>query len=209
MSVIYYNLNAATSLQPFVSGPAPGGGWGAATNHMPAVSGIYLIWNTHTNNGYVGIAANLNNRFGGRHEAAVHLGIDQAYMAGILVWYGTVSVYDTPVPPPPLAPPPPPPPVLALNGGLPVPAGNIGALSAVVNNTPYFAQADGVGINLEHLLIRFYIAGGMITYNTNTMLVGNWVNNTGNPVHVYVNYAGINTLPPGYWSQTVAPLAVL
>ena len=193
MSVVYYNFTNATTLGNFVSGPNGMGGWTAATNHLPAaINVMYVIGNIATNNCYVGIAANLNNRFGGRHEAAVHLGFDRNTMNQILVWWGVAQVYDTPVPAGPFAPPPAVPPVLPLNGAAPVPAVQIGAPSALFHAANLTATIDGqAGVNIEPLLIRYYLTSGVFTYNTNTTLVGPFANTTGAQINVYVNYCAI------------------
>lgn len=110
MSVIYYNFTNATNLGPLVAGPAPGGGWIQAQNHLPAAQAIHVIANFHTSNFYAWIAGGLNNRFSKRHEAACVFGFDQPTMRQIGLWYGTVQVYNTL--------PPPPPPNLVLNAGV-------------------------------------------------------------------------------------------
>lgn len=201
MSVIYYDLGNVRTLSQFVSA-WQNGAWTAAVNHMPQQAGIYVIANFNTDNVYVGIAANLNHRFAPRHEAAVHLGINQAYMREIMVWYGSVRVYHTPNPLAGLPGPGAPAPQLVLNGGAPgnVPLGQIGALSVIANGLPYTANIDNAnGVSLERLLIRFYMSQGIFNTNTNTQLVNAaWFNNTGNTANIYINYAAVGTIPAGY-----------
>jgi hypothetical protein len=207
VSVIYYNLNNATNLGQFVNAPNPLGGWLPAQNHIPAVAGIYVIGNfvAGQSNCYVGIGGNLNNRFATRHEAACHLGFNHATMSNIVVWYGTVQVFNTPVAPGPGVVVPAPP-VLALTGGAgPVPAAQIGAAAAAVLGVQYLATIDGVaGINLEHLLVRHYLNGAGFLTNTNTNLVGQFQNTTGNAMNVYVNYAAVNAIPAGHSGRVMA-----
>lgn len=104
MSVIYYNLNRACTLENAVSKLSYSNAtgdleWSEAINPFPSDRNvIYVILNLNENssNSYVGIAGNLANRFKTRCEAAVHLGLDHSYMKNIHVWWGTARVFNTP-----------------------------------------------------------------------------------------------------------------
>lgn len=194
MSLIHYDLQGHDSFANFVSYPAPGGGWTAAVNPMPARAGIYLICNSsHVRavpprpaNLYIGIANNLRTRYRSRSESVVHLGLTAGDLAGIEVWYGTVHFWDTRTlrrgggarwgdpgnlnPPDPRAGRPP---------RIQRPSAAIGAGTTVRNYSPRLTgTVDGQDFDLEHLLLRFYLRAGAVNFpggpatNTNTRGAG-------------------------------------
>jgi hypothetical protein len=181
MAYINFDLSNAASLHTLASGGA--GLAGTLPPGMPGIGGLYLIFNAINDNRYIGKSGNLRQRFEGRMLTVNELGLSQANLAGLGVFWGDVATWNTPVPvgqapvplintlinpvaPPshgfqvirnaPGAAPPIPNAVLGTAGG----AANYGA--PVVTS-----MVDGVNINVEALLIRFFVqalgVGGTIT----------------------------------------------
>lgn len=200
MSLIFYDLTTATRLGAAVAGANP------ATNPLPNAPGIYLIWNNNDGgNSYIGTTnATIHARFGPRVEAISTLGLEQPYVDEIVVWSGRIYVAPS-APPAPAVPP-----MLGMAPPLPVAAPPLGPppsgpivwafvpISAVnpwtgpfYNLAPVGGGAAGVvapNLDLEHLLIRFFVRG-LVGNETNTNTVGanvQFTNTTAAPMQVVV-----------------------
>ncbi|NTW00256.1 MAG: hypothetical protein HGA19_03005 [Oscillochloris sp.] len=171
-------LNAA--LMGVMVPPAlPGGIFGPAVLPVGlAGPGIYIIVNQNTNNRYVGISTNLAIRFNPRMEVVTELGFSIPDMNNIEVYWGTVTTQNTP----------------GFGGALLPPIIPVGAYGAPLN-----VPIDGVGVQLERLLIRFVLtqlgAGG--TVSNNMLAFAPYINPTGNPVTVNFAWGGGVLFLPG------------
>ncbi len=170
MSAITYNLlNAATLVG--MAPPALGGGmFGAAALPLGlAGGGMYIIWNTNTNNRYAGISTNLATRFQPRLETVTELGFSGVQMNQIVVFWGTAQSQNT----------------AGFGGVLVHPIAPVLWYGAPLN-----MMVDGVAVNLERLLIRFMITqlGGGGTVSNNMMAFAPYGNPTPNPITVTLNW---------------------
>lgn len=190
MSTVNYNLNNGATLSVMAPAPLAAGGFGAAA--LPAGlagAGIYIILNDNHNNRYVGVSNDLAQRFQPRLETVTEMGFDQAEMNDILVWWGGITIQNTPAAAP-----------LVPAGGPPIAAPAAPPVIPVLAyNTPLTVLIDGVGVNLERLAIRYVLtqlgAGG--TVSNNQWAVGNYVNPTPNPVTVNFTWAAAGNYAMG------------
>lgn len=188
MARVIYQLLDGGDLGGMAPAPLPGGGFGYAAlpQGMPNAPRIYMIYNIATENRYVGIAGDLVNRFTSRMAAVTELGFAAATMQNIVVWWGRVTVRDTPsqLNPNPLEEE-----VLPPVGG--------GAFTHLI---------DGVQRNLEHLLIRFNLraagSGGTVS---NNQLMGEFVNGPGHPIEVTVQWGAAGPIAAGDRTEILEP----
>jgi hypothetical protein len=174
VGAVFYNLGNAASLTGMAPTPLLGGLFTNAT--LPAGlngAGIYMIWNgtPGIDNRYVGISTNLNQRFRSRMSVVTELGFDAAQMDDIVVFWGTV----------------------ATQGSAPG-----SAITAVANYAaPFRVQIDGAWINLERLLIRYFLTqfphGQSVSNNALSTVA--YANPTMNPIAVQVQWGGIVGTP--------------
>lgn len=171
MSFIHYNLNNSANCNGMAPAPLPAGGFTNAL--LPpgmGIAGTYIIVNTATNNRYVGIAGNIDNRFNTRLATVTEMGFPAPMMGLIGVTWGVTSHQNT------------------------------GAPAWIVTNpappAAFVAVVDGVGINLEQLLIRFCMtqlgAGG--TVSNNMLALAPYVNPTPNAVTVQLTWGNMGGL---------------
>jgi hypothetical protein len=167
--------------------PAPiaGGGFGpAALPAGMAMAGTYIIVNTATNNRYIGIAGNINNRFNTRLATVTEMGFAGVpTMQAIGVTWGQTLVRNTA-------------PAALLMAGWPLGLAGF-AIIAPAPPAAFTAVIDGVaGINLEQLLIRLVItqlgAGG--TVSNNAMAALPYANPTPNPITVRLTWGAMGGL---------------
>ena len=184
MSLVYYQLINVEPLRDFVSAPLAGGGFAPAVNPLPHWGAIYVIINAQrpTLNFYVGVSSDIHNRYNPMAERLHHLGFHQADLNNMAIYCGTVHYWNTndayPAPAAMGAGP------IVLDG----PFGAAAAVHAVVGvlqpNTaligigqtvPNYSpnsmtvNIDAVAVDLEALLIRYYMMGsGFGWHNTNT-----------------------------------------
>jgi len=180
MSFIHFNLVNSSNCAGMAPAPVPGGGFGNAV--LPAGMGIpgsYIIVNTATNNRYIGIAGDIGTRFNTRLATVTEMGFPGALMGMIGVTWGVTSHQNT---------------------GF--------AVWIVTNPAPpaaFVAVVDGVGVNLERLLIRFCMtqlgAGG--TVSNNMMAIAPYVNPTPNAVTVQLSWGNMGGLFAAGWQQSV------
>lgn len=187
MGYIFYALNNSANCAGMAPPALPGGAFGlAALPAGMAMAGTYIIVNTATNNRYIGIAANIHNRFQTRLATVTEMGFSPAVLANIGVTWGIAHCRNT-LPALPAPPVPPPPPLLQpVAGSFPV---------APVAGAPYTAVIDGAVINLEHLLIRFVMSqlggGGTVS---NNLMVAPYANPTANPITVSLQWGAMGGL---------------
>lgn len=181
MSNIIFNLNNTAQLGIMVPPVLPAGGFGMAAlpPGMAGMGGIYIIANLmaaiangnnpNLINRYIGTSANLAHRFSARMGAVTELGIPAAEMNQVVVWWGTITIQNTP----------------ALHAPPPAP------VNIVHYAPPLWGAVDGVPVNLEKLLIRFVLtqlgAGG--TVSNNLLAFVPYTNPTPNPVTVDLAWA--------------------
>jgi len=146
-----------------------------------AGAGLYIIFNSNTNNRYVGKSSNLTTRFQPRMESVGELGFSTAQLNQIISYWGTVSVGNTP----------------AL-GGIPVllgvPAGGY------AGGVSLWGNIDGVNVEMERLLIRFIMTqfvGGFVTNNQWAAIGATYTNPTPNPITVRLNYGAAGNFAAG------------
>lgn len=165
MGAIVYNFDVVTNLAAFVSMPIEHTDpvqWTVSENYIVDRQGIYIIHNTASQNFYVGIGSDMNERFGNRHEAAVHLGLTGADMQKIIVYTGTVS---------------------ALNNAK-------SDVAPTFSRNNYSVVLDGLSVNLEKALIHAFLDCGVpgFKFNTNTKLVATrFFNNSDYDIGIQVN----------------------
>ncbi len=181
MGYIFYALNNSANCTGMSPPALPGGAFGPAL--LPAamnMAGTYIIVNTMTNNRYIGIAANIQNRFQTRLATVTEMGFGPAVLANIGVTWGVAHCRNT-LPAPLVVPA-----AAPVAGSIPV---------APVAGAPYTAVIDGAVINLEHLLIRLIMtqlgAGGTIS---NNLMIGPYVNPTLNPITVSLQWGAMGGL---------------
>jgi len=169
MSNINFNLTNASYLGGMAPPALAGGAFGNATlPHGLAGAGIYLIVNEANDNRYVGISNNLAQRFATRMATVTEMGWSTANMNQLSVYWGGIQIQDTPGPGP----------------GAPPLVRNVAGFGAPLNE-----QVDGVGVQLERLLIRFVLSqfvGG--TVSNNMLAFAPYVNPTANPINVTFNW---------------------
>ncbi len=183
MSLIYYDLANVEPLSNFVAAPLMGGGFAAAINPLPPWGAIYVIINgQHIPwTFYVGVTSNIHNRYNPLHERLHHVGFHAADLNNIAIYYGTIHFWNTaaayPAPAMGAAPM-----VVAGQFGAPAAVHVVGGVTqpnaavigpglTVPNYSPnsMTAAIDGANVNLENLLIRYYMQGaGFGWHNTNT-----------------------------------------
>ncbi len=178
MGFIMFNLvNAATlgTLVPVVGGVA-------ALPAGLAGPGMYIIYNSNTNNRYVGKAADFGARFQPRMEAVGELGFSVPQLDQIIAYWGSVDVQQT---------------ATAMN---PAPAFiTVTPFAYTVPNVT--AALDGQNIQLERLLVRFIMTqgwGGFVTNNIWAAPGATYTNPTGNPILVRVNYGAVPGTAAGH-----------
>lgn len=181
MGYIFYALNNSANCTGMSPPALPGGGFGvAALPPAMHMAGTYIIVNTMTNNRYIGIAANIHNRFQTRLATVTEMGFGPAVLANIGVTWGVAHCRNT-LPAPLVVPA-----AAPVAGSIPV---------APVAGAPYTAVIDGAVINLEHLLIRLIMTqlgtGGTIS---NNLMVGPYVNPTLNPITVSLQWGAMGGL---------------
>jgi hypothetical protein len=176
MSAIHFNLVNSANCTGMAPAPRAAGGFGNAL--LPpgmALAGV----NTATNNRYIGISGNIANRFNTRLATVTEMGFAPAAMGLIGVTWGVTSHQNT------------------------------GAGAWIVTNPAppagFVAVIDGVGVNFEHLLIRFCMtqlgAGG--TVSNNVLAVGAYVNPTPNAVTVRLSWGNMGGLFAAGFHQAV------
>lgn len=183
MSLVYYQLINVEPLRNFVSAPLAVGGYAPAANPLPHGGAIYVIINAQrpTWNFYVGVSSDIHNRYNPMAERLHHLGFHQADLNNMSIYYGTVHYWDTddayPAPamgagPMVLEGPFGAPAAVHVVGGVSQPnTAVIGIGQTVPNYSPnsMTVNIDGVAVDLEALLIRYYMMGsGFGWHNTNT-----------------------------------------
>ncbi|HQU83520.1 MAG TPA: hypothetical protein PKY59_10360 [Pyrinomonadaceae bacterium] len=180
MGRITYNLNNGATLQSLV--PTVGGV--AALPPGLAGPGLYIIFNNHTNNRYVGKSSAVEGRFQPRMESVCELGFSVAQLNQILVFWGTVSIANTP------------PPGVGIVVMAPAP---VAGYSGAPGNRLY-GNIDGQNIELERLLIRFILNQfhpATITNNTWGAAAATYTNPTANPITVTLNWGAAGPFAPG------------
>lgn len=181
MSQVVYNLMNGSTLRCMVPPTTPGGGaYGNASLPLGlAGQGMYIIANIDINNRYAGISTDLTQRFNTRLATVTEMGFSEQQMEKIWLFWGTVATQNTP-------------------GYL----GNNNPQFVMVTDysAPLVVNVDGVGINLEKLLIRFLLlhlgAGG--TVSNNLLAWGPYVNPTASNVSVTLNW------PAGFFNTTTS-----
>jgi len=181
MSQVVYNLMNGSTLRCMVPPTTPGGGaYGNASLPLGlAGQGMYIMVNIDTNNRYAGISTDLTQRFNTRLATVTEMGFSEQEMEKIWLFWGAVATQNTP-------------------GYL----GNNNPQFVMVTDysAPLVVNVDGVGINLEKLLIRFLLlhlgAGG--TVSNNLLAWGPYVNPTASNISVTLNW------PAGYFNTTTS-----
>jgi len=221
MSYVKYSLMNVTSLGQMAA--AGIGQVNAGQNNLPPTPGLYVIFNEAADNRYVGKAKNFNKRFGDRLRAVNELGLQQANLARLDAFYGQVTCYDSlQQAPAPL----PAPGVIPFAGGqaaqpfavLPEAlAGGAWAFPegfgpAPIRPTGRQCQApdyvanlvtthiDGVLVNVEALLIRYFFEVGFGGSMTNSQFSTQFTNTSRHQMDVMVEWcAGTSTsVGPGH-----------
>ncbi len=181
MGYIFYALNNSANCGGMAPPALAGGAFGfAALPPAMNMAGTYIIVNTMTNNRYIGIAANIQNRFQTRLATVTEMGFGPAVLANIGVTWGVAHCRNT-LPAPALVPA-----AAPVAGSIPI---------APAAGAPYTAVIDGAVINLEHLLIRLIMtqlgAGGTVS---NNVMVGPYVNPTPYPITVALQWGAMGGL---------------
>lgn len=181
MSQVIYNLMNASTLRCMVPPMTPGSGaYGNASLPLGlAGQGMYIIVNIDTNNRYAGISTDLAQRFNSRLATVTEMGFSEQQMERIWLFWGTALIQNTP----------------GYQGN------NNPQLVAVTDySAPLQVNIDGVGVNLERLLIRFLLlhlgAGG--TVSNNLLAWAPYVNPTAANMQVTLNW------PAGYFNTTTS-----
>lgn len=144
--------------------------------------GLYIIFNRQTNNRYIGKSSNLPNRFQKRLEAVGELGFSVYQLSRINVFWGRVTLFNTPPP-----------------GG--VAAARSAPAGGYSGGASLWGSIDGTNIELERLLIRFIMTqflGGYVTNNTWAAIGATYANPTANPITVRLNYGAVGAYAPGH-----------
>jgi hypothetical protein len=181
MSQVVYNLMNCSTLRCMVPPKTSGSGaYGNASLPLGlAGQGMYIIVNTDTNNRYAGISSDLTQRFNTRLATVTEMGFSEEQMEQIWLFWGAAATQNTP-------------------GYL----GNNNPQFVMVTDysAPLVGNVDGVGINLEKLLIRFLLlhlgAGG--TVSNNLLAWGPYVNPTAADMRVTLNW------PAGFFNTTTS-----
>ena len=181
MGYIFYALNNSANCGGMAPPALAGGAFGfAALPPAMNMAGTYIIVNTMTNNRYIGIAANIQNRFQTRLATVTEMGFGPAVLANIGVTWGVAHCRNT-LPVPALVPA-----AAPVAGSIPI---------APAAGAPYTTVIDGAVINLEHLLIRLIMtqlgAGGTVS---NNVMVGPYVNPTPYPITVALQWGAMGGL---------------
>lgn len=179
------------------------------------------------NNRYIGIAADIGRRFGRRLETVTELGFSAAIMNNVGAYWGTAHHENTPGVPPapgaalPVMPAGPPlavaaaampavpaavaaavaaigaaPAAAILPGVVPVPATAIAA-PPPAPPAPYNLMIDGIPVHLERLLIRTVMRFWPLNTISNNLLTGPYINPTGFPVIVILNWGAAGAAAAG------------
>jgi hypothetical protein len=215
MSYIKYSFTNVARLDTMA---ATGPGVMAGGSHpLPATAGFYLIRNSRTDNRYIGKAGDLKKRFDGRMLTVNELGLRTADLLSIDVFWGIVALHNTlgvALPAPGVLPPAaaaiggPVAPVIGVTGAGPAPARATGAACPAPNyGAPMVtATVDGRIINVEALLIRYFMTGGFGGTITNLTYGANFHNPTPNRMDVMVEWgAGVTTgIPAGHHELQIA-----
>ncbi|NUT84247.1 GIY-YIG nuclease family protein [Pseudomonas brassicacearum] len=96
MAVLHYTLLKHGGLEAMAS-PGAGVAGKIPDDFTAAFAGVYVIFNDHTNNIYVGKSGNIKERFEGRMLAVNELGLDSNSLAKTYACAGVVKIWNTPV----------------------------------------------------------------------------------------------------------------
>lgn len=208
MGFVNFDITNCASLHTMAS---PGVGQaGQLPAGMPQAGGLYIIYNANNNNRYIGKAGNLTERFAGRMAVVNELGLSQNDLQGIHVFWGGVSVYNSPQNVQPFAP------HAQLQNGFrearnahgPAPAMPnqfLGNLAAAPNYAAAYVTTniDGLLINLEALFIRFLRQMGVGGTITNGQHIGPFENNTQNELIIQAEWGQTGPVPAAHYCITV------
>lgn len=165
MADVEFNLGAAIMLAPMI--PIATGAPTALPAGFPAAAGLYLIYNQNTNNRYMGISNNLNNRFAGRQGACFELGFPQNVLNNVGAFVGTMRYRNN-----------------GVMGWTAAPGYVAGNLTITL---------DGNNYDLEHMFIKAVQHAWPFSTISNTQKVGALNNASGaHAISIDINYTDNN-----------------